>query len=92
MIYFLNYFEMRRFSNDSVKITESLLFTEISEQQRITATIKKEPITEFYTTKEVLAKFGISNSWLFKAAKENNFCHLLNVGTKITKMLSLSLF
>ncbi len=49
------------------------LFTEISEQQRITATIKKQPITEFYTTKEVLEKFGISNSWLFKAAKENNF-------------------
>ncbi len=33
----------------------------------------KLPITEFYTTKEVLEKFGISNSWLFKAAKENNF-------------------
>lgn len=34
---------------------------------------EKQPITEFYTTKEVLEKFGISNSWLFKAAKENNF-------------------
>ncbi len=34
---------------------------------------EKEPITKFYTTKEVLEKFGISNSWLFKAAKENNF-------------------
>lgn len=34
---------------------------------------EKPPITEFYTTKEVLEKFGISNSWLFKAAKENNF-------------------
>ena len=34
---------------------------------------EKLPITEFYTTKEVLEKFGISNSWLFKAAKENNF-------------------
>lgn len=34
---------------------------------------EKKPITEFYTTKEVLEKFGISNSWLFKAAKENNF-------------------
>ena len=31
---------------------------------------EKQPITEFYTTKEVLEKFGISNSWLFKAAKE----------------------
>lgn len=34
---------------------------------------ERKPITEFYTTKEVLEKFGISNSWLFKAAKENNF-------------------
>lgn len=34
---------------------------------------EKQLITEFYTTKEVLEKFGISNSWLFKAAKENNF-------------------
>lgn len=34
---------------------------------------EKQPITEFYTTKEVLEKFSISNSWLFKAAKENNF-------------------
>ena len=34
---------------------------------------EKQPITEFYTTMEVLEKFGISNSWLFKAAKENNF-------------------
>lgn len=36
-------------------------------------TKEKQPITEFYTTKEVLERFGISNSWLFKAAKENNF-------------------
>lgn len=34
---------------------------------------EKKSITEFYTTKEVLEKFGISNSWLFRAAKENNF-------------------
>lgn len=35
---------------------------------------KKEAqeITEFYTTKELLAKFSISNSWLFKAAKQHN--------------------
>lgn len=33
---------------------------------------KREPevIEEFYSTKEVLEKFGISNSWLFKIAKE----------------------
>lgn len=35
---------------------------------------KKETdaIDEFYTTKEILEKFGISNSWLFKMAKERN--------------------
>ena len=31
-----------------------------------------EPIEEFYTTTEILEKFGISNSWLFKMAKERN--------------------
>lgn len=31
-----------------------------------------DPIEEFYTTKEILEKFGISNSWLFKMAKERN--------------------
>ena len=41
---------------------------------------EKEAITEFYTTKEVLDKFGISNSWLFKAAKENNFPKTLQRG------------
>ena len=34
---------------------------------------ENQPITEVYTTKEVLEKFGISNSWLFKTAKENYF-------------------
>lgn len=29
-------------------------------------------ITEFYTTKEVLEKFSISNSWLFKVSKQQN--------------------
>lgn len=31
-----------------------------------------EPITEFYTTKEVLEKFGIGNSWLYKMAAKHN--------------------
>lgn len=31
-----------------------------------------EEITEFYTTKDVLEKFSISNSWLFKAAKQHD--------------------
>lgn len=31
-----------------------------------------EPITEFYTSKEVLEKFGIGNSWLYKMAAKRN--------------------
>lgn len=33
---------------------------------------EREPTTEFYTTKEIMEKFGVSNSWLFKAAKQHN--------------------
>ena len=33
---------------------------------------EKNPITEFYTSSELIQKFNISNSWLFKVAKENN--------------------
>lgn len=44
-----------------------------SHQYQLRPAKENQPITEFYTTKEVLEKFGISNSWLFKAAKENNF-------------------
>lgn len=30
------------------------------------------PITEFYSTSEIIEKFNVSNSWLFKVAKERN--------------------
>ena len=33
---------------------------------------EKNPITEFYTSSELIQKFNISNSWLFKVVKENN--------------------
>ena len=33
---------------------------------------EEETISEFYTTKEVLEKFNISNGWLFKVAKAKN--------------------
>lgn len=39
-----------------------------------------EIITEFYTTKEVLEKFSISNSWLFKAAKQRNIPKVVQHG------------
>lgn len=31
-----------------------------------------EPITEFYTTKEIIEKFGVSNLWVFAQAKRHN--------------------
>ena len=33
---------------------------------------ESEPITEFYTSKEVLEKFSIGNSWLYKMAAKHN--------------------
>ncbi len=53
---------------------------------------EKQPITEFYTTKEVLEKFGISNSWLFKAAKENNFPKLTQQGKTLWSKLHIDRF
>jgi excisionase family DNA binding protein len=41
---------------------------------------EREEITEFYTTKEVLAKFSISNSWLFKMAKDKNIPKTIHLG------------
>jgi putative transposase len=52
----------------------------------------KQPITEFYTTKEVLEKFGISNSWLFKAAKENNFPKITQRGKTLWSKLRIDRF
>ena len=53
---------------------------------------EKQTITEFYTTKEVLEKFGISNSWLFKAAKENNFPKLTQQGKTLWSKLHIDRF
>lgn len=41
---------------------------------------ERETITEFYTTKEVLEKFSISNSWLFKVAKQQNIPKVTQYG------------
>ncbi|MCM1522776.1 MAG: helix-turn-helix domain-containing protein [Muribaculaceae bacterium] len=41
---------------------------------------EKEPITEFYTTKEILVKFNISNSWLFKATQDKNIPKIVQRG------------
>lgn len=53
---------------------------------------EKQPITDFYTTKEVLEKFGISNSWLFKAAKENNFPKITQRGKTLWSKLHIDRF
>lgn len=39
-----------------------------------------EAITEFYTTKEVMEKFGISNAWLFEVAKRESIPKTLHRG------------
>lgn len=41
---------------------------------------EREEITEFYTTQEVLAKFSISNTWLFKMAKDKNIPKTIHLG------------
>ena len=33
---------------------------------------KGETITQFYTTREIIEKFGVSNSWMFAQAKRHN--------------------
>lgn len=39
-----------------------------------------EAITEFYTTKEIIEKFGVSNSWVFAQAKRNNISKVYHRG------------
>ena len=53
---------------DSASFLSLLIYSGLVKRERKEA----ESIEEFYTTKEILEKFGISNSWLFKMAKERN--------------------
>ena len=39
-----------------------------------------EPITEFYTTREIMEKFRVSNSWVFAQAKINNIPKVFHRG------------
>ena len=41
---------------------------------------ERKPITEFYTTKEIQEKFGVSEAWVFKLAKEKNIPKVLHHG------------
>ena len=39
-----------------------------------------EPITEFYTTKEIKEKYGVSESWIFKVGKEKDIPNIFRMG------------
>ncbi|MBP3785354.1 MAG: helix-turn-helix domain-containing protein [Bacteroidaceae bacterium] len=41
---------------------------------------ERKPITEFYTTKEIQEKFGVSEAWVFKLAKEKKIPKVLHHG------------
>ena len=41
---------------------------------------ERKPITEFYTTKEIQEKFGVSEGWIFKLAKEKKIPKVLHHG------------
>lgn len=41
---------------------------------------ERKPITEFYTTKEIQEKFGVSEAWVFKLAKEKKIPKVLYHG------------
>lgn len=41
---------------------------------------ERKPITEFYTTKEIQEKFGVSEAWVFKLAKEKKIPMVLHHG------------
>lgn len=41
---------------------------------------ERKPITEFYTTKEIQEKFGVSEVWVFKLAKEKKIPKVLHHG------------
>ncbi len=48
------------------------LYVRKSKAQSSTVDENGEPITEFYTTKEIIENFGVSNSWVFAQAKRHN--------------------
>ena len=41
---------------------------------------ERKPITEFYTTKDIQEKFGVSEAWVFKLAKEKKIPKVLHHG------------
>ncbi len=51
-----------------------------SNSYRARPTKETKPITDFYTTAEIKEKYGITESWIFKTAKEKNIPKTLNHG------------
>ena len=52
---------------------------------------KDRVISEWYTTKEIIEKFGVSNSWVFKVAKEKNIPKVMKFGRTYWKWRSMPL-
>lgn len=48
------------------------LFVRIPRSVTVVINENGKEITEFYTTKEIIEKFGVSNSWVFAQAKRHN--------------------
>lgn len=57
---------------DIEALINTSLYVRKSKAQSSTVNEKGEPITGFYTTKEIIEKFGVSNSWVFAQAKRHN--------------------
>lgn len=57
---------------DIEALLNTSLYVRKSKAQSSTVDENGEPITEFYTTKEIIEKFGVSNSWVFAQAKRHN--------------------
>lgn len=57
---------------DIEALLNTSLYVRKSKAQSSTVDENGEPITEFYTTKEIIEKFSVSNSWVFAQAKRHN--------------------
>lgn len=57
---------------DIEKLLSTSLYVRKSRAKSSAVDENGESITEFYTTKEIIEKFGISNSWVFAQAKRHN--------------------
>lgn len=57
---------------DIEDVLNTNLYVRKSKAKSLATDENGEAITEFYTTKEIIDKFGVSNSWVFAQAKRHN--------------------